>query len=186
MKEKVTVHASLVGVAVILGILFGALWTRAQSVSPIRFDEQAPVVPAAIDGGSLVLDAYVTAVTSPTQGVETVVVPRARIRDRCDDGDGCIVRIFISSTGGSSMAGDVEVKFFSTTSVATVWRLHSLEGDLEASGATTDGSSQHIVFVSTTDRFCYFRDDGSTNAYILEAQNLTPQSVSDCVLRIDD
>lgn len=187
MKEESMGQWAPIGVAVVLGILFGALWTKAQSVSPMRFDEPAPVVRAAVDGGSQILDAYLATVASPAQGSATVTVPTARIRERCNDGDGCLVRLFLSSAQGSSAAGAVKVKFFSTTALSTLWRLHGLEdGVLEASGSTTDGTTHVIEFLFASDRGCHFQDHGPTGAYHLVAQNQSPQSVSDCVLRIDD
>lgn len=176
MRKNLQRRGVLIALTLALGALSGAVWTRAQTQLGMT----------AVDGGSHVVDALLSSVTSPSQGAETVVVSRVGIRERCSDGDGCQIRLFLSETDGSTFAVRLEARLFSATAAPTTWIVFSYDGVQEAAGITDNGLSEVIVEARNNDRICTFRDDGVTGAYVLEAENLSPSALSDCVLRIDD
>lgn len=183
MGSSTAKRICLFGAGWLLVISMGAVSGSGQSVSPIRFDDGLGTL-AAATGDSEVLDPHVVIITSPSQGEATHNVGFTNTVRYCGDGDGCRVRLFQSDSSGSTLAAAIATGEFSTDISGALWNVFRPAGSTDE-GSTADDTTEVILMTSGSDRACEFRDS-SDHIYELRAANSSPQSPTDCVLRLED
>ena len=118
----------------------------------------------------------------------TKTVPRARLRERCGDGDGCTVRLLQESENESAGTDATRYRgwFFATDSTGRDWSFDNTDGTY-TEGSIDDGATGIMVQVSSGLGFCYFSESGpAPSTYVLTATVQTGPETTQCTLRIDD
>lgn len=126
----------------VTGALRGPIPAEAQSVVPVRFEDEAQQLAATTPGNELRIDAELFGAEAAGGEITSTEIPISTVAALCGDGDGCLLRLHYSTLDTSLVR--VAGRFFATSSDGLSWSLEEADGSHRA-GSLTDSSDDNIM-----------------------------------------